>query len=161
MQSNTEKKNKGIFDYDEKEKFRVEEMFLNDGVVQVIKQLMKLNNIKTKKELAQKTGVSAAYISKVFRSDKNFNVAFLVKMERVFNTTFTFNAASLEKTVVDSGTVSATPNKAFFDSIDNYAFMEEEIAAHIQEQEPQQKECIVINMLEKQTLKNNEYSYAQ
>jgi transcriptional regulator with XRE-family HTH domain len=101
MPLNTEKKNRDIFDYDEQEKFRIEEMFLNDSVVQVIKELMKLNNIKTKKELAEKTGVSPAYISKVFRSDKNFNVGFLVKIERVFNTTFTFSAKSLHKNIID------------------------------------------------------------
>ena len=95
MQLNTGKNN--IFDFTDEEKLEIEGNILNHRVVQVIKELMAMNDIKTKKDLAEKAGVSGAYISKVFRSDKNFNVPFLVKLQRVFNTTFTFSAKSIQE----------------------------------------------------------------
>lgn len=94
MQSNTEK-NK-LFDFNNEERIKIEEMFVNHKMMDVVKELMELNNIKTKAELASKMGVSRAYISKLFRSDKNFNVNFIVLAQRVFNTTFTFSAKSLQ-----------------------------------------------------------------
>ncbi len=94
MQSNTDKAH--LLDFSDDEKLEIEGQLLNDRIIQVIKALMVQKGIKTRKELAHLTGTSPAYISKVFRSEKNINIAFLVKIQRVFATTFTFNARSLE-----------------------------------------------------------------
>jgi len=94
MPSNTD--NVHLLNFSDDEKLEIEGHLLNDRIIQVIKALMVQKGIKTRKALAQLTGTSPAYISKVFRSEKNINIAFLVKLQRVFNTTFTFNARSLE-----------------------------------------------------------------
>lgn len=72
-----------------------EEMAINSSMMQVISELMKLNNIKSKAELAKRLDVSPAYITKLFSGDKTFNVPLLAKMQRVFNTRFIMNAKSL------------------------------------------------------------------
>ena len=96
MQLNTENNNSDNFT--DKEKLEVQEMILNHRISEVIKELMKQSNIKTKQELGKKLGVSPAYISKVLMSDKYFNIPFLVKLQNFFGTTFEFNAKSIPAT---------------------------------------------------------------
>lgn len=105
MPLNTEKKS-DLFEFSEEQTLKIEEMMLNQRVVEVIQDLMKMNNIHTKKKLAELTGFSTAYISKVFRSEKNFNVRFLVTLERVFNTTFSFSAKSIDKILLKTPLMS-------------------------------------------------------
>lgn len=80
---------------DDAEDLLFEEMAINSSMMQVISELMKLNNIKSKAELAKRLDVSPAYITKLFSGDKTFNVPLLAKMQRVFNTRFIMNAKSL------------------------------------------------------------------
>ncbi len=86
-----------LFDIGNDEKIKFEEMVINSNMMEVIKSLMKSNGIKSKAALAEMTDVTPAYISKLFRNDKNFNVHFLAKLQRVFNTSFTFSAKNLSQ----------------------------------------------------------------
>lgn len=124
-----QKKLDEIFTYsNEDEKIQFEEKVINYELAELIKELMKLNKIKTKKELADKMGVSPAYLSKVFRSDKYFNVNFLAKAQRVFDTTFVFSAKALT-------TVKAEvyPSEGTLDFPNYNLFIEEEIKAHLKD----------------------------
>ncbi len=84
-----------IFDGDDSEDIKFEEMVINSEMMAVINDLMTLNNIKSKAELANKLNVTPAYISKLFSGDKTFNVPLLAKMQRIFKTRFVMNARSL------------------------------------------------------------------
>lgn len=97
MQSNTENSNW----FTETEKQQAQEIMLNHRISDVVKALMKMKGIKTKKEFSKAIGVSSAYVSKVLSSDKYFNVPFLVKLQNYFGTQFTFNAKSLEEDIID------------------------------------------------------------
>lgn len=118
MQSNTGKNN--LFHFNDNEKIKVEEMFVNYRMMEVIKELMKANNIKTKSEFAKKMGVSSAYISKLFRSDKNFNVNFIVRAQRVFDTTFVFSVKSEQVKKDNEYIIMAFPDKYAVNVKPNY-----------------------------------------
>lgn len=64
------------------------DMVINSDVMQVVAALMKKHNIKTRKELAQKLGVTQAYVSKLFSGDKYFNVRFLTHIQNLFDVSF-------------------------------------------------------------------------
>ena len=136
----------------DEEKIRFEEMVINSNMIDVIKQLMKLNNIKTRKELAAKMGVSPAFITKMFRGDKNFNVNFLAKAQRVFKTSFEFNASTLieheQKLLIG----------VYEDFEKEYSYIDEEIMQLILEQESMEeihnKEARVIYLFPQQTPSN-------
>lgn len=73
------------FTLNDDESLEFEKMVINSDAMKVIRQLMKDNNEMTRTELANKLGVTNAYLSKLFSSDKFFNVALLAKIQRVFN----------------------------------------------------------------------------
>jgi transcriptional regulator with XRE-family HTH domain len=64
------------------------DLVINSDFIQEIKILMKKNNIKNRKELAAKLGVSTAYISMVFSGRKLINIRFLSLLQNVFNVSF-------------------------------------------------------------------------
>ncbi len=94
MQSNTDNNN-DFFKYTDEEKSAIEEMMLNHSIVEIIKELMEKEGLR-KADLAKKIGVTSAYITKVFTSDKYVNIPFLNKIQNAFQTTFIFNAKSLQ-----------------------------------------------------------------
>ena len=115
-QKDLEKKIESLFTFDDdSENLKFEEMVINSNFVQVVKDLMKANSIKSRAELAEKMGVSPAYISKVFSSDKMFNVTFIAKLQRVFDTTFTFSTKNLNEAKVVNLVVSTQNENKEFD----------------------------------------------
>jgi len=88
----------GLFNNsNEEQDFQFEEMVINSDVMQVVADLMKKNNIKTKAELAEKLNVTKAYISKLFSSDKFFNVRLLAQLQRVFDVKFQLMTSDMLK----------------------------------------------------------------
>lgn len=87
---NMSQKLDSLFDFDnDSEKLEFEEMVINADLMSVINDLMeKHHEVKNAAQLATKLGVSQAYISKLFSSDKYFNVPFLAKVQRAFNMRF-------------------------------------------------------------------------
>jgi predicted transcriptional regulator len=65
-----------------------DERILNSNTIQIIMDLMKKNNIRTQKELADKLGVSAPYISELFAGDKKINLSLLSQLQRIFKIRF-------------------------------------------------------------------------
>jgi transcriptional regulator with XRE-family HTH domain len=70
------------------EDFQFEEMVVNSDFMNFVSELMKINKIETKAELAEKLGVTKAYVSKLFSGDKYFNVHLLVQLQRIFDVKF-------------------------------------------------------------------------
>jgi len=90
-----------LFPENDAQDLQFEEMIINAELMGVVKALMNKNNISSRKELAEKLGVKAPHITRLFQGEKYFNVALLAKLQRVFKTTFIFNAQSLQTTVLD------------------------------------------------------------
>ncbi len=76
----------GQLDLDEMNDFS--ERIINSDLIQVVMDLMKKNNINTQKELADRLGVSAPYISELFAGDKKVNLSMLVKLQQIFKIRF-------------------------------------------------------------------------
>ena len=90
-----------LFDLvDKEDDHKFEEMSINSDFMHLVFELMVEKEIKSKKELALKLGVSKAYIYKLFSSDKYFNVKLLRKLQEIFDTRFVFT--TLEKSKVMS-----------------------------------------------------------
>jgi transcriptional regulator with XRE-family HTH domain len=74
------------------------DLVINSDFIQEIKKLMKKNNINTKKELAEKLGVSTSYVSMVFSGRKLINVRLLSHFQNIFNVSFRLTTSEeLEK----------------------------------------------------------------
>lgn len=86
-----------IFELNDEESHVFHKSIINSRLVEVVKELMKLNNVKTRRELADKIGKSSVYVTKLFRGEKYFNVEFLSLIEEAFNTSFQFTTDSIEK----------------------------------------------------------------
>lgn len=114
MQKNEVMDFDSIFDGDDSEDLKFEEMVINSDVMAVVKNLMKLNKITTNADLASKLNVTPAYISKLFSGDKKFNVTLLAKMQRIFNTRFEINAKSLIKKELIGHTVESTSRSTIY-----------------------------------------------
>lgn len=84
-----------------------EEMVINSDVMKVVRQLMKDNNNMTRDELAGKLDVSKAYISKLFTSDKYFNVNLLAKLQRVFSTSIKVVTSDMIKQYKSDNSIDA------------------------------------------------------
>jgi predicted XRE-type DNA-binding protein len=75
-----------FFDFNDAD-IEFEEMVINSDTMSVIRKLMVQNNI-SRDELASRLKVSQPYISKLFTSDKYFNVSMLAKLQRIFKIRF-------------------------------------------------------------------------
>lgn len=91
-----------IFNTTDEQDLKFEEMVINSDMMHIIQELMILNGIKNKAELADKLGVSKPYITKLFSGDKSFNVTLLAKLQRIFKTKIVFSAKCLQKNIEES-----------------------------------------------------------
>ncbi|MBA3604224.1 MAG: helix-turn-helix transcriptional regulator [Parachlamydiaceae bacterium] len=99
-QKNIENKLDNLFNpIDEKEKLDFESMIINEHITDVIKALMKQNGIGSRSELALRLGVRPPHVTNLFRGTKRYNLTTLARLQRVFNTSFTFSAKSLSVNV--------------------------------------------------------------
>lgn len=76
-----------VFNLNDSQNLAFEEMVINSDAMKVVRQLMKDSDM-TRVQFAEKLDVTEAYISKLFSSDKYFNVKLLAKIQRIFKMRF-------------------------------------------------------------------------
>ncbi len=86
-----------LFKFDGKEKgYSHDSYILQSGFLSEIELVQKQQNV-SRKDLAKKIGISASYLTQVFRNDKPLNFYTLAKIKKALNIRFSIRAVALDE----------------------------------------------------------------
>ena len=104
------------------EKLEFEAQMIHMDLILKIQDLMKINNIKTKMQLAEMLDTSQSYVTQLFTGEKLLNLKLLAKLQRIFNMRFPIMPSQYQK--LRRNFMNQLANKGYISTIIDYKNIE-------------------------------------